>query len=68
MIYAKANDEGHIIERKEIDQDKMTSECWEIQFSGIGACEECELKDTDECGGKGIRKSMKNSKGIDVPI
>ena len=46
----------------------MTDECWTVQFQGLKACETCPLKDTDDCGGKEIRKTGKNSKGYKVPL
>lgn len=36
---------------KQVDQNNLTSDCWLIQFNGLDACENCELKNTDECGG-----------------
>ncbi len=51
-----------------IDQSRLTSECWEIQFKGLEACEDCEYLNTDECGGKEIRESGKNAKDYKVPI
>jgi hypothetical protein len=38
----------------QVDQSRLTSDCWMIQVFGIHACSGCEVKDTDECGGKGI--------------
>jgi len=43
---------------KMIDQSMLTSECWFIQMWGIEACSTCEFKDTDDCGGKLIRKKI----------
>ena len=42
----------------EVDQNKLTADCWLIQIKGLIACETCELKDTDECGGKEILKKI----------
>ena len=53
---------------KQVKQANMTAECWSIQIWGKEYCETCEFKDTDECGGKQIRKTGKNEKGIEVPI
>jgi len=61
MKYIEAAIEGGVVVEKEvieIDQSKLTSDCWLIQFKGLKACENCEAKDTDECGGKDIRKSL----------
>jgi hypothetical protein len=49
-------------------QANLTSECWEVQFLGLEACERCEFRGKRECGGKQIRKTGKNTKGIAVPI
>ena len=43
-----------------IKQSELTSDCWSIQFTGIEACENCEYKDTDECGGKAIIKAIES--------
>jgi hypothetical protein len=53
---------------KLIPQNKMTSECWGIQFQGIPACKRCEFVGTKDCGGKKIRKTGKNAKGFAVPL
>lgn len=61
MLYQKAkvvNGQIVITESKEIDQNKLTSECWLIQFNGLSACETCGSKDTPECGGQMIRKRL----------
>lgn len=52
----------------QVPQSKMTGECWPVQFWGFSACDSCEFKDTDVCGGLDIRKTGKNSKGHKVPI
>lgn len=59
---------GTVENQKEFNQNDLTSECWSVQFSGEDACTTCELKDTDECGGKSIRETNKNSKGITMPL
>lgn len=51
-----------------VPQDKMTSECWLIQFNGLKACESCEVKGKKSCGGKNIVKTGKNEKGHTVPL
>ena len=61
MKYQKAKIENNkivITETKEIDQSKLTSECWLIQFNGLKACQTCEFINTAECGGKNIRKTL----------
>lgn len=45
----------HSITKK---SSELTSECWQIQFKGLHACQSCELLDTDECGGIRIRKQL----------
>lgn len=51
-----------------IKQDKLSSECWMIQFQGLEACRNCPYKNTAECGGKAIRKTLMNEKGHKVPL
>jgi len=53
---------------KTINQGDLTSECWMVQMFGTLRCETCEFKDTPECGGKNIRKTGKNEKGLEVPL
>jgi hypothetical protein len=36
---------------KQIDQSKLTSDCWLVQFNGLTACENCEARNTPDCGG-----------------
>ena len=58
MLYQKAkieNGQMVITESKVIDQSKLTSDCWLIQFGGLSACENCPAKDTSDCGGQAIR-------------
>jgi hypothetical protein len=45
---------------KQIDQSSLTSDCWLIQFNGLKACESCELKNTDKCGGGDTLIKLKN--------
>lgn len=49
-----------------INNDHLTSECWLIQFQGLAACKNCEFKNTKNCGGKNIRKTLKNANGHKV--
>ena len=56
------------VEINEINQSHLTSECWLVQFNGFSACETCEVRDTEECGGPNIRKTKKNEKGFSVPL
>lgn len=61
MLYQKAKVEnGQIVitESKEIDQSKLTSDCWLIQFDGLSACDTCESRNTPDCGGQAIRKRL----------
>jgi hypothetical protein len=51
-----------------VSQKNLTSECWLVQIWGEKSCQTCEFKGKRECGGKKIRKSGKNEKGLDVPI
>ncbi len=51
-----------------VNQSHLTSECWSIQFHGLECCKTCEFRDTDDCGGKNIRKTGKNAFGYMVPI
>jgi len=56
------------MESKTIKQEQLTSECWGVQVWGPQGCEKCEYKDHDDCGGKEIRVSGKNSNGFKVPL
>lgn len=61
MIYKEmALKDGVLIETssKEIDQSKLTSDCWLIQINGLKACEKCKFLNTEECGGKNIRNNL----------
>jgi hypothetical protein len=54
MLYQTAHVEsGKLIvdNAKQIDQSKLTSDCWLVQFNGLEACETCGVKGTSECGG-----------------
>ena len=51
-----------------IKQKNLTSECWLIQFKGLNACKDCEFKNTSNCGGKNIIKTLMNKKGIKIPL
>lgn len=54
---------GRVIPSKD-----LTPECWSVQMNGLTACKTCEYKDTDQCGGKKIRESKKNAKGVRIPL
>ena len=58
---------GNIVEKKSVTvyQNALTSECWLIQFQGLSACKNCESKGKN-CGGKNIRKTLKNKLGYKV--
>jgi hypothetical protein len=43
---------------KQINQSKLTSECWMIQINGLSACETCKYVNKRDCGGKNIRKNL----------
>jgi hypothetical protein len=61
MLFQKAtvnNGQVTITESKVVDQSKLTSDCFLIQIEGIKACENCEFKDTKDCGGMKIRKRL----------
>ena len=51
-----------------IHQSNLTSECWLVQVWGLEFCENCQFKDTEECGGKDIRSTGKNALNKKVPI
>lgn len=51
-----------------VEQSKLTAECWLVQFWGRSACKTCEFRGTEDCGGRQIRKTGKNSQGIRVPV
>jgi len=53
---------------RSISQSELSAECWLVQMSGLDRCLKCEFADTDECGGKDIRKTGKNEKGFKVPL
>jgi len=40
-----------ITESKQVNQDKLTADCWLIQFNGLSACDTCDIKGTSDCGG-----------------
>jgi len=56
------------IKSRQIKTSELTSECWGVQMWGLEKCNNCEFKDTDECGGQNIRKTGMNVKGFTVPI
>lgn len=47
-----------ITHSKEIEQNKLTSDCFLVQFVGIEACANCELRGTADCGGGETLKSL----------
>ena len=55
---------GQVVETdvKEIDQSKLTSDCWLIQINGLQACSECEFRNTKDCGGGKTLKLLKKNK------
>ncbi len=65
MIYGElkmVNGQVVVENQKEIDQSTLTSDCWLIQFTGLKACETCEIKGTSECGGGETLKRMQEGK------
>jgi hypothetical protein len=61
MLYQKAkveNSQVVITESKEIDQSKLTSDCWLIQFEGLATCKTCKANLTPDCGGQTIRERL----------
>ena len=74
LMYSRACDCGDGIrfeqkpagEVRLVRQDSLTTECWLVQAFGTDRCQECELRDTEECGGKSIRETGKNEKGCKV--
>ena len=61
MLYQEMemeNGQPVIKKSKVIDQSKLTSDCWLIQFVGLAACKDCEYANTDECGGQSIRAAL----------
>lgn len=57
-----------MVHTRMIRQADLTSECWTVQFQGIEACKTCPYRGKRECGGKNIRRTGINAKGIKVPI
>jgi hypothetical protein len=61
MLYAKGTVvDGKLVvtDEKVIDSSSMTDDCWLIQFKGISACQHCELRGTDDCGGGDMLKAL----------
>jgi len=56
------------LQKRIIQQADLTSECWSVQVWGFDACEKCELKGTDDCGGKEMCETGQNEKGLNIPI
>jgi len=66
--YKQMDEHGKTSNARSIPQSELTSECWLVQMSGLDRCFKCEFVDTDECGGKDIRKYGWNEKGFKVPL
>lgn len=68
MLYQKAkviNGHVKITESIEVDQNKLTADCWMIQIEGAKACKKCKYRDQPHnCGGMAIRKKL----GIPAPM
>jgi hypothetical protein len=61
MLYQEIkieNGQMVVISSKEIDSNKLTSECWLIQFNGLKTCQKCDYLNKKECGGKRIHKRL----------
>ena len=56
------NSDGTVTNIKTIKQSELTSECWMIQMFGIEKCVDCDVLNTDECGGQEIRKRILSKK------
>ena len=52
------NSDGTVTNIKTMKQSELTSECWMIQMFGIEKCDNCDVLNTDECGGQEIRKRI----------
>lgn len=53
---------------KMVRYSKLSTECWFVQVWGLEKCEDCESRDTPDCGGQNIRKTGKNRYGHEVPV
>jgi hypothetical protein len=61
MLWQKAvleNGVLKVVSSQEVDQSKLTADCWSIQVEGLKACEKCEYLGKRNCGGKNIRKQL----------
>lgn len=53
---------------REVPRSELTSECWIVQFEGLAGCDDCEALNTPDCGGQTIRATLKNERGLSVPL
>jgi len=53
---------------KRVRQSNLSDECWDIQVWGTWKCDQCDMKGTEECGGRNVRETYKNSKGFGIPL
>ena len=53
---------------KMVQQSKLSSECWSVQIWGQEHCKTCEFLNKRDCGGKKIRKTGVNDKGLQIPL
>jgi hypothetical protein len=60
--------QGEGVQSRTIKQRSLSNECWLVQIWGLDRCETCDLKDTEDCGGKRIRETGYNEKGLLVPL
>ena len=66
--YGEIKETSGVHYMREVSQKELTSECWLVQMRGLEGCNTCEFVDTDECGGKRIRKYGANELGHKVPL
>lgn len=57
-------EDGRIVidSSKTVEQHSLSSDCWPVQFYGLTACKDCELKGTPRCGGGETLKRIKKEK------
>ena len=47
---------------KLVKQNELTSDCWSVQIWGLESCDFCPYINTEDCGGKDIRRKLMNDK------
>lgn len=53
---------------KVISQKMLSTECWFVQVWGTEACNDCDYRGTDNCGGRHILRTGKNKLGHEIPL